>query len=87
MYVCVLLFGIFSGCHGRGIWRGVGGSAVNLGEAWFLAATVGVWFVEGGLGAGLRPHLHLWFLTVRKLVRQLEDQVCYSRYQISFYLW
>ena len=64
-----------------------GGGAVNLGGAWFLAATVGVCFVEGGLGAGLRPHLHLWFLTVRKLVRQLEDQVCYSRYQISFYLW
>ena len=66
---------------------GRGGGAVSLGGAWFLAATVSVWFVEGGLGIGLRPHLHLWFLTVRKLVRQLEDQVCYSRYQISFYLW
>ena len=75
---------VMGGVFGAGWGRG---GAVSLGGAWFLAATVGVWFVEGGLGIGLRPHLHLWFLTVRKLVTQLEYQVCYSRYQISFYLW
>ena len=54
---------------GQNIWHkvkrynkiGQGFKNIISNFACFLAAIVGVWFLEGGLGVGLRLHPHLTF--------------------------
>ena len=87
---------------GRGIGGGMGGSG-GAGLAgglistfsWFLAAVAGVWRLGG---TGCWPvSLQIWdfpnisvflkILSVKSFGNSPAHQVCYNRYQVSFYLW